>query len=154
MQSQEHMYVRVESIKQQHDHSIYGTRYVYKQFEVLINTIPLKLPLPTSTIISLTQSDHWKYPVSAYSTYLRPLTHKQLLADRQKGIPTNHAPVMQSVAFGLFIACFNGLYCLYTEILQISSNIFYTYVCNNTVRLWHRSAQHHICDMWKNQIHS
>jgi len=34
---------------------------------------------------------------------------------------------MQSVAFGLFIACFNGLYCLYTEILQISSNIFYTY---------------------------
>ena len=35
-----------------------------------------------------------------------------LLADRQKGIPTNHVPVcvvMQSVAFGLFIASLANL---------------------------------------------
>ena len=41
---------------------------------LIVNTTPLKLLSPTSTIISLTQSDHRKYPVYAYSTYLRPST--------------------------------------------------------------------------------
>ena len=41
-----------------------------------VNIIPLKLLLPTSTIISLTQLDHKKYPVSVYSTY--PLLLTQL----------------------------------------------------------------------------
>jgi len=62
--------VRGQGLSSRQQHWVTATNNLLNHHQ----SATLKLLLPTSTIISLTQSDHRIYPVSAYSTYLRPLT--------------------------------------------------------------------------------